>query len=494
MNKPTDAVKKLMGDTAVYGLGTMVPRFLNYLLVPLYTIYVFTQAQYGQVTLLYSYVAILLVILTLGMETAFFRYANLNKSPKRAFNTAMTSILICSAFFLLLIFSFADDIAVLIQYPDNKEYVQVVALIIAIDAITAIPFAYLRYKNKALKFSVIRILSVVITISLNLLFLVVIPGYYGDDYINFPVYRSTSLVGFVFIANLVGSFSTLIMLGKELLSFSFKIDSDLLKKMLRYGMPILIISLMFMITEVADKILLKYLLPSEINSDAQLGIYAACYKLAIIMMIFIQMFRYAAEPFFFAEAKKKNAKDTYSRVMSLFVGFTWSIFLMVTLYIDVFKHFIGEAFWPGLQIVPIILSAKLFLGVFYNLSVWYKLTNKTFYGALIATVGGILTILLNVLLIPKFGYLGSAWASFVSYFVIMLLSYYWGKYHYKIKYNIRIIFSYTAFAVVVYIMSIIIKSTMPGHYYYIVSVLFVAFIIFVYYMWYKNYSPEKIQG
>lgn len=483
-----------MGDTAVYGLGTMVPRFLNYLLVPLYTIYVFTQAQYGQVTLLYSYVAILLVILTLGMETAFFRYANLNKSPKRAFNTAMTSILICSAFFLLLIFSFADDIAVLIQYPDNKEYVQVVALIIAIDAITAIPFAYLRYKNKALKFSVIRILSVVITISLNLLFLVVIPGYYGDDYINFPVYRSTSLVGFVFIANLVGSFSTLIMLGKELLSFSFKIDSDLLKKMLRYGMPILIISLMFMITEVADKILLKYLLPSEINSDAQLGIYAACYKLAIIMMIFIQMFRYAAEPFFFAEAKKKNAKDTYSRVMSLFVGFTWSIFLMVTLYIDVFKHFIGEAFWPGLQIVPIILSAKLFLGVFYNLSVWYKLTNKTFYGALIATVGGMLTILLNVLLIPKFGYLGSAWASFVSYFVIMLLSYYWGKYHYKIKYNIRIIFSYTAFAVVVYIMSIIIKSTMPGHYYYIVSVLFVAFIIFVYYMWYKNYSPEKIQG
>ena len=494
MNKPTDAVKKLMGDTAVYGLGTMVPRFLNYLLVPLYTIYVFTQAQYGQVTLLYSYVAILLVILTLGMETAFFRYANLNKSPKRAFNTAMTSILICSAFFLLLIFSFTDDIAVLIQYPDNKEYVQVVALIIAIDAITAIPFAYLRYKNKALKFSVIRILSVVITISLNLLFLVVIPGYYGDDYINFPVYRSTSLVGFVFIANLVGSFSTLIMLGKELLSFSFKIDSDLLKKMLRYGMPILIISLMFMITEVADKILLKYLLPSEINSDAQLGIYAACYKLAIIMMIFIQMFRYAAEPFFFAEAKKKNAKDTYSRVMSLFVGFTWSIFLMVTLYIDVFKHFIGEAFWPGLQIVPIILSAKLFLGVFYNLSVWYKLTNKTFYGALIATVGGMLTILLNVLLIPKFGYLGSAWASFVSYFVIMLLSYYWGKYHYKIRYNIRIIFSYTAFAVVVYIMSIIIKSTMPGHYYYIVSVLFVAFIIFVYYMWYKNYSPEKIQG
>ena len=491
MNEPTGAVKKLVSDTAVYGLGTMVPRFLNYLLVPLYTIYVFTQAQYGQVTLLYSYVAILLVILTFGMETAFFRYANLSKSPKKVFNTATSSILIVSVIFLLLVFYFVDEIAVLIQYPHNKEYVRVVALIIAIDALTAIPFAYLRYKNKALKFSDIRILSVVITISLNLLFLVVIPGYYGDDYINFPVYRSTSLVGFVFIANLVGSFSTLIMLGKELLSFSFKIDSSLFKKMLQYGMPMLVISLMFMITEVADKILLKYMLPSDVDADAQLGIYAACYKLAIIMMLFVQMFRYAAEPFFFAEAKKKDAKETYSKVMSLFVGFTWSIFLMVTLYIDVFKYFIGEAFWPGLQIVPIVLSAKLFLGVFYNLSVWYKLTNKTLYGAVVATVGGLLTILLNVLLIPKYGYVGSAWANFVSYLVIMLVSYYWGKKHYKISYNLRIIFSYTVFAMVVYAVSVAIKSSISAYYYPLASILFVVFIFFVYYGWSRDYSPEK---
>lgn len=491
MNEPTGAVKKLVSDTAVYGLGTMVPRFLNYLLVPLYTIYVFTQAQYGQVTLLYSYVAILLVILTFGMETAFFRYANLSKSPKKVFNTATSSILIVSVIFLLLVFYFVDEIAVLIQYPHNKEYVRVVALIIAIDALTAIPFAYLRYKNKALKFSVIRIISVAITISLNLIFLVVIPNYFGDDYVNLPVYRSASLVGFVFIANLVGSCSTLVMLATEFVSFSFKIDSSLFKKMLQYGMPMLVISLMFMITEVADKILLKYMLPSDVDADAQLGIYAACYKLAIIMMLFVQMFRYAAEPFFFAEAKKKDAKETYSKVMSLFVGFTWSIFLMVTLYIDVFKYFIGEAFWPGLQIVPIVLSAKLFLGVFYNLSVWYKLTNKTLYGAVVATVGGLLTTLLNVLLIPKYGYVGSAWANFVSYLVIMLVSYFWGKKHYKISYNLRIIFSYTVFAMVVYAVSVAIKSSVSAYYYPLASILFVVFIFFVYYGWSRDYSPEK---
>ena len=307
MNPITRAVKRLAGETAIYGLGTMVPRFMNYLLVPLYTIYVFTQAEFGQVTLLYSYVAILLVILTFGMETAFFRFANNSDNPKKVFNTATTSILFVSVIFVVVVMIFLTDIASLIKYPSNKEYVLFVALIIAIDAITAIPFAYLRFQNKALKFSSIKIISVSITISLNLLFLVAIPKYYGDRYTTLPLYNSISLVAFVFLSNLVGSFSTMIMLWKEFTGFRFQIDRKLLSSMLRYGLPILVISLMFMITEVADKILLKYLLPDQSTADAQLGIYAACYKLAIIMMLFIQMFRYAAEPFFFSEAKKKEA-------------------------------------------------------------------------------------------------------------------------------------------------------------------------------------------
>jgi len=453
MNNTTNPIKRLIGETAVYGLGTMLPRFLNYLLVPLYTIYVFTEAEYGQVTLLYSYVAILLVLLTFGMETAFFRYANKSKDAKSTFNTATSSILIASILFLIIIFVFVNDISRLIEYPSNNEYVLIIAIIIAIDAITTIPFAYLRYQNKAIKFSSIRIISVVITISLNLIFLIVIPHYYGESYNTLPIYRSTNMVTFVFIANLIGSFSTLIMLNSEFKSFKLKIDPFLLKQMFKYGLPILIISLSFMIAEVADKILLKYLLPDRAGADAQLGIYAASYKLAIIMMLFIQMFRYAAEPFFFAEADKKDAKKTYSKVMTLFVAFTWFIFLFVMLYIDIFKYFIGEAYWVGLTIVPIILSAKIFLGVFYNLSVWYKLTNKTMYGAIIAIIAVTITVVLNVLLIPKYGYMGSAWANFTSYFVIMIISYLWGRKIYKIHYNINKILIYTIAAGIIYYIS-----------------------------------------
>ncbi len=479
MLKASNPIKRLAGETAVYGLGTMVPRFLNYLLVPLYTIYVFTEAEYGQVTLLYSYVAILLVLLTFGMETAFFRYANKLQDSGRVFNTATTSILLVSVIFVALIFSFTDFVANLIQYPSNREYVRIIALIIALDAITSIPFAYLRFKNKALKFSSVRIISVFITISLNLLFLVVVPGYYGSSYTELPIYRSTNLVTFVFIANLIGSFSTLVMLINEFRSFKFQIDKLLLAKMLKYGLPVLLISLSFMVTEVADKILLKYLLPDKADADSQLGIYGACYKLAIIMMLFIQMFRYAAEPFFFSEAKKKDAKRTYSKVMTLFVAFTWFIFLLVTLNINLFKYFIGEAFWPGLVVVPIILSAKLLLGVFYNLSVWYKLTNKTLYGAIIAVTGGLITIVLNIILIPGFGFIGSAWANFSSYFVILIMSYFWGRKIYKVNYETGKILFYTIIAIVLYAGSYYLGNLSSYTYYAISTGMLIIYILTV---------------
>lgn len=230
MKNASNPLKKLAGETAVYGLGTMVPRFLNYLLVPLYTIYVFTEAEYGQVTLLYSYVAILLVLLTYGMETAFFRYANKSKDASKVFNTSTSSVLITSIIFLIIIFSFVGDISNLIQYPSHNEYVLIIAIIIAVDAITALPFAYLRYQKKAIKFSAIRVVSVAITISLNLIFLLAIPRFFGESYVDLPIYKSTSLVTFVFISNLIGSLSTLIMLSAEFKSFKFKIDVNLLKK------------------------------------------------------------------------------------------------------------------------------------------------------------------------------------------------------------------------------------------------------------------------
>jgi O-antigen/teichoic acid export membrane protein len=447
-------IKRLAGETAIYGLGTIIPRLLNYFLVPFYT-RIFAQGEYGQITELYAWVAIIMVILTYGMETAFFRYAELEKDGKKVFNTATASLLFTSIVFLLMVFLFTGSIAGAMQYDGHNEYILILASIVAIDALTSIPFAYLRYTNKAVRFSTIKVASVLVNIALNLLFLLLIPKFAGDSLSGLFIYRNTELIAFVFIANLIASMVSLLLLGPELRQFKISIDKVLLKKMLAYGAPILVIGMAGMINEVSDKILLRYFLPDESTAQAQIGIYGANYKLAILMMLFIQMFRYAAEPFFFRESGKKDAKETYSKVMTWFVVFTWFIFLGVTLYIDIFKYFIGPAYWEGLAVVPIVLSAKLFLGIFYNLSVWYKLTNKTLYGALIALMGAAITIIMNIVLIPRIGYMGSAWANFACYFLMMIISYLWGRRIYKVSYNIRKILLYTALAAALFFISIL---------------------------------------
>lgn len=451
---PNNPIKRLAGETAIYGLGTIIPRLLNYFLVPFYT-RIFAQGEYGQITELYAWVAILMVILTYGMETAFFRYAELEKSPKKVFNTATTVLLSTSAIFLFVIFFFIDGISASIQYEGHKEYILLLGVIVAIDAFTSLPFAYLRYQNKAKRFSAIKIISVVVNIVLNLLFVLILPRIYGGNISDHWLYSETDLIGFVFVANLLSTLVSLLLLIPELKQFKIEVDPVLLKKLLAYGMPILVIGIAGMINEVSDKILLKYFLPDKANAQAQIGIYGANYKLAILMMLFIQMFRYAAEPFFFRESGKKDAKEIYSKVMTYFVIFTWSIFLGVTLFIDIFKYFIGPAFWVGLQIVPIILAAKLFLGVFYNLSVWYKLTNKTIYGAVIAIIGAIITIVLNVILIPRIGYMGSAWANFACYGSVMAISYFWGRKVYKVDYNLKKIGLYSFLAIGIYFISLL---------------------------------------
>lgn len=445
-------IKRLAGETAIYGLGTIIPRLLNYFLVPFYT-RVFAQGEYGQITELYAWVAIFMVILTYGMETAFFRYAELENDPKKVFNTATSILLFTAAFFLAMIFIFLDGISESIQYEGHKEYILLLGIIVAIDAFTSLPFAFLRYQNKARRFSIIKIISVVVNVFLNLLFILFIPYIYHGNISGLWLYSETDLIGFVFVANLLSTLVSLIMLYPELRTFRIKVDIVMLKKLLAYGMPILVIGIAGMINEVSDKILLKYFLPDRSTAEAQIGIYGANYKLAILMMLFIQMFRYAAEPFFFRESGKKDAKEIYSKVMTYFVIFTWSIFLGVTLYIEIFKYFIGPAFWIGLQIVPIILAAKLFLGVFYNLSVWYKLTNKTIYGAVIAIVGAIITITLNIVLIPKMGYMGSAWANLACYSSIMIISYLWGRKVYKVNYNLKKIGFYSILAPGIYFLS-----------------------------------------
>ena len=473
-------IKKLAGDTVIYGLGTMVPRLLNYLLVPFYTILVFNQSQYGQITSLYAYLAVLLVVLTFGMETGFFRYANLTKQPQRIFNLASTVVVFLSVFFLFLIILFLDETVNFLGYSDNKTSVLLVAIIVVLDAFTAIPFAYLRFKEKAKRFSIIRIITVVVNIALNFTFLVFIPKLAGEAVNELPLYRDNNLIVFVFVSNVASSLIAFILLWPEWRHFKISFEKELFGKLIHYSYPLLIIGVAAIVNEVADKILLKYFLPDPSTADAQIGIYGASYKLAILMMLFIQMFRYAAEPFFFAESGKKDAKQIYSSVMTYFVIFTWFIFLGVTLYIDVFKYFIGEKFWGALTIVPIILAAKLFLGVFYNLSVWYKLTNKTLYGAVIALVGVSITISINLIFIPKYGFMASAWANFICYFSIMLISFVWGRKVFKVAYNFKKLIAYSILALTLFFLSGLFKDVEQGIHLLINTALIAVYLVIVF--------------
>ena len=468
-------LKRLAGETAIYGLGTIIPRLLNYLLVPFYTYLIFNQNEYGQITELYSYVAFLVVFLTLGLETAYFRYANNSSKPQKVFNTGVQFIIFISITFVILTGIFLKPIAAKMGYAEHSEYIMMLVIIVSFDAIAALPFAWLRFHRKAKAFSAIRVASVIINIVSNILLLVVFPKLLDPVTIHYFPWNLTSNVGLVFVSNLIASTVTFLMIIPVFKEFNFSVNLKLLTKLLKYSMPILVIGLAGMINEVADKILMKHLLPDPSTAESQLGIYGANYKLAILMMIFIQMFRYAFEPFFFAEDKNKESKEIYAQVMNWFVAFTWLIFLGVTLYMDLFKYFVGPKFRDGLIIVPIILAAKLFLGIFYNLSVWFKLTNKTLYGAVIAILGAAITISLNIVLIPKYGYIGAAWANFSCYLTMIIVSYFWGRKIFPVPYNMTKLLLYSFLALVVYFTSMYTSVENEA-----VKIIFNTFLIFVF--------------
>ena len=432
-------------------MGTIIPRLLNYLLLtPFYT-RIFLQGQYGIVTELYAYVAFLFVLLTYGMETAFFRFSEKEPNKKQVYSTSLISLFISSAIFILLVLSFADPIARLIQYQDHVEYITYFALIIGIDAFLAIPFARLRQQNKALKFAIIKIINVLSNIGFNFFFLLICPNIYerNPDSVILSVYNPEIGVGYAFISNLLATIITLLLLLPDIFSASFKISLKLLRSMLKYAFPLLIVGIAGMVNEVSDKLLFKFLLsvPDHIEDGkdyvlSQLGIYGANYKLAVLMTLFIQMFRYAAEPFFFSHAKETDSKKLYADVMKYFIIFCLVIFLAVTLYLDIFKYFIGKDFREGLHIVPIVLMANLLLGVFFNLSIWYKLNDMTRFGAYIAIVGASITIILNIVLVPVMGYTGAAWAHLVCYLAMVLLSFFIGRKYFPVPYDLRRIMIY----------------------------------------------------
>jgi len=485
-------IKQLAGQTAIYGLSSIIGRVIGYLLIPLYT-RVFIPSEYGISNELYAYSSLLLVIITYGMETAFFRFSETEKDRGRVFSTALISLLASTALFVLIALVFARPVAGVIRYSNHIEYIIWIALIVSFDALAAIPFAHLRQMNKAKRFAVIKLLNIFFNIGLNLFFLLLCPfllrkGLF-TGFINL-VYSKEIGVGYIFISNLFASALTIVLLLPEYLGIKYTFDRELWKRMIRYALPLLVVGFAGIINETMDRIFLKFLLPEKI-SMAQVGIYGACYKISLIMTIFIQAFRFAADPFFFAKAKERDAKIIYADVMKYFVIICTFIFLVVMLYIDIIKYFVGEKYYAGLPIVPILLVANMCLGIYYNLSIWYKLTDKTTFGAYISIFGAIITIILNVLWIPLIGYMGSAWATLICYASMMVISFIYGQKNYHVNYDMKKIIGYISLSLALFFISKYIHFDNNIIQYIFNSLLLLVFVTVIYFFEKKEFVKNK---
>lgn len=478
MNKQ---LKKLAGQTVIYGFSSVLGRLLNYLLVPLYT-RLFLPEVYGIVTELYAYVTFLLILLTYGMETGLFRFGNDKQNFNKVYSSILFSLTVTSSVFIIIVLVFLEPIASAMQYSEHPEYILWMALIVALDAFTSIPFARLRLENKAWKFAIIKLINICTNIGFNLFFLIYCPKLLNSNPDSFilNIYSPNIGVGYVFISNLLANIITLIILLPEIFNVKIKVDFKLLKTILKYSLPLLVAGFAGMINETLDRVMLKHLVPEELNPMAQLGIYGANYKLAVLMTLFIQMFRYAAEPFFFQNKNESNARQLYAKATKYFIIFGLMIFLGVMFYIDIIKYFISPNYHEGLKVVPILLIANLFLGIFFNFSIWYKLNDMTKYGAWLAIFGAVITIVLNLVLVPIYGYMGAAWATLVCYFLMTLLSFYWGQKYYKVPYEVGNAVFYFVLALSLYFISVFLKPESQTLMYVLNTILLLVFVaIFV---------------
>lgn len=444
-------LKKLAGETAIYGVSSIVGRFLNWLLVPLYT-YIFAPDEYGIVANLMSYVALFLVLLTYGMETGYFRFANKEGKADITFTTGFLSLSVSTLVFWLLIFIFLNPMADYLKISDHKEYILLLATTLGLDAITALPFAKLRLQNRAFRYAGLKLINIFTNLGINLFFLVLCPWIH-ENFQNIPIesiWNPNIGVGYIFIAFCVASVINFLLLLPDLKSLKFKMDSGLLKEILSYSWPILVVSVCGQINLNLDKMLMPNLIPESMDPMYQTGIYGANYKLAVIMTLFIQAFRYAFEPFFFAQSKQENSQQVYADVLKYFTVFCLLIFLGVMFYIDIVKLLIKSNYHEGLSIVPYVLLGNLFFGVFFSLSLWYKLSDKTRYGAIMAILGSVITIVLNIVLVPKIGYQGAAYAVFLCFGIMMVVSYLLGQKHYPVPYDIKRILFYFIFAMILF--------------------------------------------
>ena len=437
-------LKSVVKDTAIYGLSSIVGRFLNYLLVPLYTAKLSAASGgYRVITNVYAYTALLMVILTYGMETTFFRYVNKEgENPDKVYSTTMISVASTSLLFVLLVVLFLQPISSFMGYADHSSYIWVMAVTVAVDAFACIPFAYLRYKKRPMKFAILKLANIMMTILLNLFFFLLLPVWTGNG----------GLVdaGYAFYINLFCSVALLFFLLKEITAVPFDFDKALLRRMLSYSWPILVLGVAGILNQTADKILFPYIYQGT-DAHSQLGIYGAASKIAMIMAMITQAFRYAYEPFVFGNNNDKDSRNTYAKAMKFFIIFTLLAFLVVMAYIDLLKYIIGRDYWEGLKVVPVVMAAEIMMGIYFNLSFWYKLIDKTIWGAWFSGIGCVVLITVNVLFVPRYGYMACAWAGFMGYASAMTISYLVGQKKYPINYPLKEIVLYVALAAVLYI-------------------------------------------
>jgi len=419
-------------DTAIYGLSSIVGRFLNYLLVPLYTATLSAASGgYGVITNIYAYVALALVLLTFGMETTYFRFTNkTHTDSETVYGTTLITVGTISLMFAVMVVLLLDPISQLMGYGDHPDYVAVMAITVAIDAFLCIPFAHLRQQRKSIKFAALKLLNIVITILLNLIYFYFMEG---KD------------VGYVFYINMASTVLLALCLITEYGTFRWKLDMKLLRTMLSYSWPILILGIAGILNQTADKMLFPYIYEGS-DMREQLGIYGACSKIAMIMAMITQAFRFAYEPIVFAGVKDKDQHEMYAKAMKFFIIFTLLAFLMVVGYMDILKYIIGSDYWPGLRVVPIVMAAEIMMGIYFNLSFWYKVIDKTIWGAIFSGIGCAVLIIVNVLFVPKYGYMACAWGGFAGYGVAMVASYFVGQKYYPIDYPIKDIALYVVLA------------------------------------------------
>ena len=446
-------MKILAKETAIYGVSSIVGKFLNWMLVPLYTYVLQQQSDYGIVTNLYAWTALLLVILTYGMETGFFRFANKEgENPQTVYKTSLIALFSTSLLFAVVCVVWQVPIAVALGYPTHSEFIAMLGVVVAMDAFASIPFAYLRYKKHPLQFAALKLLFVFLNIVLNLFFLVLCPKI-QDWGIIASWYNPDYGVGYVFVANIMATaIQTMFLLPAILEGFKSSGAQEcrclgvfswkLLGQMLKYSLPLLVLGVCGIMNQTLDRILFPFFYTGA-DAQTQLGIYGACFKVAMVMMMFTQAFRYAYEPFVFAKHKDKQSVAAYADAMKYYIVFSYMILLGMIFYLDLLKFIIAPSYWEGLKIVPIVLWTYIFQGVYFNLSFWYKLTDKTQWGAYFSIIGVVITFGLQVVFVPRIGYMASALSSTVCYMVIMLLSYFMGRKHLTIPYDLRRIGIYT---------------------------------------------------